>query len=100
MKQIKYDSVAIVHYRDERKARERRRAAQVRQQRINRLLSILYKLIVVVALLMVLAGAGMIDSGLMIATQLYGVMMMLGGFFVLAGCVIIYQEQGEKRGKY
>lgn len=92
--------VEIVEFRTERRARERRRAARVRQQRINRLLSILYKLIVAVALLMVLAGAGMIDSGLMIATQLYGVMMMLGGFFVLAGCVIIYQEKGGKNGEF
>ena len=92
--------VEIVEFRTERRARERRRAARVRQQRINRLLSILYKLIVAVALLMVLAGSGMIDSGLMIATQLYGVMMMLGGFFVLAGCVIIYQEKGGKNGEF
>lgn len=92
--------VEIVEFRTERRARERRRAARVRQQRINRLLSILYKLIVAVALLMVLAGAGMIDSGLMITTQLYGVMMMLGGFFVLGGCVIIYQEKGGKDGEF
>ena len=92
--------IEVVEFRTERRARERRRAAQVRRQRVERLVSIMFKLIVAVALLMVMAGAGMIDSGLMIATQLYGVMMMLGGFFVLAGCVIIYQEKGEKRGKY
>lgn len=92
--------VEIVEFRTERRARERRRAAQVRRQRVERLVSIMFKLIVAVALLMVMAGAGMIDSGLMIATQLYGVMMMLGGFFVLGGCVIIYQEKGERRGKY
>ncbi len=94
------DFVELVEFRTERRARERRRAAQVRKQRIERLVSIMFKLIVAVALLMVLAGAGMIDSGLMITTQLYGVMMMLGGFFVLAGCVIIYQEKGGKDGEF
>lgn len=92
--------VEIVEFRTERRERERRRAAQVRRQRVERLVSIMFKLIVAVALLLVMAGAGMIDSGLTITTQLYGVMLMLGGFFVLAGCVIIYQEGRKNDGKF
>ena len=94
------DFVELVEFRTERRARERKRAAQVRKQRIERLVSIMFKLIVAVALLMVMAGAGMIDSGLTITTQLYGVMMMLGGFFVLGGCVNIYQEKGGENGEF
>ena len=89
MKQINYDTVEIVHKRKAVMEHSRQRAMRSRMKQIEKIVVILRRLVMAAAFLMVMTGAGMIDSGLMITTQLYGVMMMLGGFFVLGGCVKI-----------
>lgn len=91
--------VEMVEFKRQRNASARRRAARARRKRIERLLSIVYRLIIVAAILMVMAGAGVIDSGLTATTQLYGALIMLGGFFVLGVSVMIYQEGEQKNGK-
>ena len=85
------DFIELVEYKMERNASARRRAMRVRQQKIERLLRILYRLVVVAALLMVMAGAGVIDAGQTIAVEFTGVLMMIGGFLVIGVSAALFQ---------
>lgn len=93
MKQIKYDGVAIVHDKKTETDRARRRAAQVREQQIERLIQILYRLVVTAAVLMVMAGAGVIDAAPTLSREVTGMVMMVGGVFVIVVGATLFGEE-------
>ena len=89
------DFIELVEFKMERNASARRRAMRVRQQKIERLLRILYRLVVVAALLMVMAGAGVIDAGQTITVEFTGVLMMIGGFLVIGVSAALFSGGEE-----
>ena len=93
MKGLRTEGVEIVEFQMARKESARRRAERARQARIERLIQLLYRFVIVAALLMVMAGAGVIDSGKTVTVELCGVMMMLGGFLVIGVSAAIFQGE-------
>lgn len=79
---MKMDAVEIVHDKKKETERARRRAARVREQQIERLITILYRLVMTASVLMVMAGAGVIDAAPTLSREVTGMIMMVGGLFV------------------
>lgn len=79
---MKMDAVEILHDKKRENERARRRAARIKEQRVERLLQVLYRLVMTAAVLMVLAGAGVIDAAPTISREVTGMVMMIGGIMV------------------
>ena len=93
MKGLKTEGVEIVEFQMARKESARRRAERARQARIERLLQIIYRLVITAAVLMVMAGAGVIDSAPAVAGEITGALMMLGGAAVLIAAGMMWEEE-------
>ena len=85
----------MLEFKRERTASARRRAMRVRQQRIERLIAILFRMVMLAAVLMILAGAGVIDAGRTVTAEVYGALMMLGGGFVIVVGAAIFGGNNE-----
>lgn len=85
--------VEMVEFKRQRNASARRRAARARRKRIERLVQILYRLVMTAAVLMVLAGAGVIDAAPTISREVTGMMMMVGGVFVIVVGATLFGEE-------
>ena len=85
----------MLEFKRERTASARRRAMRVRQQRIERLIAILFRMVMLAAVLMILAGAGVIDAGRTVTAEVYGALMMLGGGFVIVVGAAIFGGSNE-----
>lgn len=96
MREINYDAIEIVHNRNAVMEHSRRRAAENRRRQIEKIVDILYKLVVTAGILMVMAGACVIDGAPTAAGEFSGVIMMFGGIAVVAVSAMLYQEGGSQ----
>jgi len=81
---LSYDGVEIVHDRMREVERARRMAARKRNERIESLVIILHRLVLIASALMIVAGACVVDGASTINTEVSGWLLMGGGVSVLA----------------
>lgn len=87
---LNYDGVEIVHDRMREVERARRMAARKRNERIESLVIILHRLVLIASVLMIVAGACVVDGAPTVNTEVSGWLLMGGGVSVLAVTVLLF----------
>lgn len=87
---LNYDGVEIVHDRMRKVERARRMAARKRNERIESLVITLHRLVLIASVLMIVAGACVVDGASTINAEVSGWLLMGGGVSVLAVTVLLF----------
>lgn len=87
---LSYDGVEIVHDRMREVERARRMAARKRNERIESLVIILHRLVLIASVLMIVAGACVVDGAPTVNVEVSGWLLMGGGVSVLAVTVLLF----------
>lgn len=95
MKQMNYDTVEIVHKRMEVMEYSRRRAFKNRMKQIEKLVTILRRMVLAAAVLMIMAGACVIDAAPTAEAEFPGCIMMLGGLAAVVVSSVLFQGEAE-----
>ena len=89
------DAVVIVHDRNRELDHAKRRAIRNRRRQIEAMVVTLKRLVIAAGLLMLFAGACVIDTAPELATELTGWLMMLGGLLVASVAMMMIDTKED-----